>query len=118
MSLIAILYNSAFSGVYVPFLTLPWLFFFPKLFLKHPQTTTLPSCISFSLGWLWSQPPVQCYDLSSIIIQAISLPDLMHYELCDESIHHVNCIIIRDLIWAISKWPSSFPYFFQFKPEF
>ena len=27
-------------------------------------------------------------------------------------IYHFYCIIIRDLIWFISEWPSSFPYFF------
>ena len=28
-----------------------FLLFFSQLFVKPPQTTTLPSCISFSLGW-------------------------------------------------------------------
>ena len=31
---------------------------------------------------------------------------------------HFHCIIIRDLIWVISKWSSGFPYFLQFKSEF
>ena len=47
------------------------LLFFPQLFVKPLQTTT-----SFSLGWFWSLPPVQCY----------------------ESICHLHCTIIRDLI--------------------
>ena len=29
-----------------------------------------------------------------------------------------SCIIIRDLILVISEWPSDFPYFLQFEPEF
>ena len=45
-----------------PFLPCLSLLFFPQLFVKPPQTTTLPSCISFALGWFWSLPPVQCYE--------------------------------------------------------
>ena len=48
-------------GYIFPFLPGFPLLFFPQLFVKPPQTTTLPSCISFSLGWFWSLPPVQCY---------------------------------------------------------
>ena len=33
--------------------------FFSQLFVKHPQTTTSPSCTSFSLRWFWS-PSIQC----------------------------------------------------------
>ena len=86
----------------------PWLFllFFPQLFVKPPQTTTLPSCISFFLGgggWFWSLPPVR-----HSVYQIYSL----------ESICHLHCIIIRNLIQVIPEWPSSFLYFLQFKPEF
>ena len=51
-----------FSAGYIfPFL--PWLLllFFPHIFVKSPQTTTLPSCVSFSLGWFQSLSPIQCY---------------------------------------------------------
>ena len=41
-------------GYILPFLPCLLLFFFPQLFTKSPQTTTLLSCISFSLGWFWS----------------------------------------------------------------
>ena len=58
-----------------------WLYlsrlFFPWLFVKPPQTTTLPSCISFSLGWFWLLLPVQCYKPPSILLQAFCLPDLI-----------------------------------------
>ena len=33
------------------------LLYFPQLLVRPLQTTTLPSCISFSLGWFWSLPP-------------------------------------------------------------
>ena len=33
-----------------------WSITFSQLFIKPPQTTTLSSCISFSLGWFWLPP--------------------------------------------------------------
>ena len=33
--------------------------------------------ISFSWGWFWSLPPVQCYEPSSIVLQALCLSDLI-----------------------------------------
>ena len=42
-----------------------------QLFVRPPQTTTLPSCISFSLGWFWSLPLVQCYGPLPRILQAL-----------------------------------------------
>ena len=44
LSFLAILWNSAFSWVCFSLL------FFPQPFVKSPQTTTLPSCISFVEG--------------------------------------------------------------------
>ena len=67
--------------------------FFSQIFVKPPQTTTLPSCISFSLGWFWSLPPLQYYELPSVLLEALCLPGLI-----PESIFHFYCIIIRDLI--------------------
>ena len=64
-------------GYIFPFLLCLLLLFFPQLFEKPPQNTTLPSCISLSLGWFWSLPPVQCYEPPSIALQALSLPDLI-----------------------------------------
>ena len=54
--LLAIPWNCAFSWVYLSLSPLPVALFFPRLFVKPPQTITLPSCISFSLGWFWSVP--------------------------------------------------------------
>ena len=42
--------------------------FFSQLFVRPPQT---PFCISLSSGWFWSPPHVQCYKLSSIVLQAV-----------------------------------------------
>ena len=48
LSLLDILWNSAFSWVYISLLLCFSLVFFPELFLKPSQTTT---SLSFSLGW-------------------------------------------------------------------
>ena len=54
-----------------PFLPCHLLFVFPQLFVKLPQTTTLPSCISFSFGWFRSLSPVQL--LTSVHSSSITL---------------------------------------------
>ena len=56
------------SGIYIiSFLLCLSRLFFPQLFAQPPQTTTLPSCISFSLWWFWSLPLVQCNQPLSIV---------------------------------------------------
>ena len=59
LSLLAILWNSAFRRVYL-FLLCVLHLFFSQLFLRPPQTTILPFCISFSWGWSCSPPSAQC----------------------------------------------------------
>ena len=86
------------------------LLFFSQLFIRPPQTTILPFCISCPWGWSWSLPPVQCHEPLSIVLQALSVLIL-------ESISHFHCII-RDLIYVIPEWSSGFPYFLQLKSEF
>ena len=73
LSLLAILWNSAFRWVYLSFSPLPLLLFFSQLFVRPPQTTIFPFCISLSWGSFWSLPPVQCYEPPSIILQALCL---------------------------------------------
>ena len=79
-SLLAILWNSGTQhlfGCIFPFLPCFLLLFSAALCVKPPQTTTLPFCISFSLGWFWSLTLVQWYKLPSIVFQAFCLPDLI-----------------------------------------
>ena len=45
----------------VSFLCL-YLFFFSQLFVKPPQTTILPFCVSFSCEWSLSLSPAQCHE--------------------------------------------------------
>ena len=49
-SLLAILWNSAIRWVYLLFPPLPFTSLFSLLFVRPPQTTILPFCISFSWG--------------------------------------------------------------------
>ena len=53
------------------------LLFLSQLFVRPPQTTILPFCISFSWGWSWSLPPVQCHKPPSIILQALCVSYLI-----------------------------------------
>ena len=92
LSLLAILWNSAFKWEYPSFSPLLLLPVFSQLFVRSPQTTILPFCISSSWGWFWSPPPVQCYEPLSIILQVLCQIQSL------ESICNFHCIIIRDLI--------------------
>jgi len=71
LSLLAILWNSDFSGYIFSFLLCLSLLFFSQLFVRPPQTAILPFCISFSWGWSWSLPPVWCHEPPSIVLQAL-----------------------------------------------
>ena len=63
-SLLAILWTSTFCWVYLSLslLTPCLMLLFSQLFVKPPQTSTLPSCTSFSFWWFWSLLSVQCYE--------------------------------------------------------
>ena len=67
-SYLSLVFSGTLHSVECIFPILPCLLllFFSQLFVKPPQTTTLPSCISFSLVWFWSLPPVQCYKPPSV----------------------------------------------------
>ena len=57
------------NGYIFPFLLCLQLLLFSQLFVRPPQTTILPFCISFSWEWTWSLLPVQCHEPSSIAFQ-------------------------------------------------
>ena len=80
-------------GYIFSFLPCLSLLFFLQLFVSPPQITTLPSCFSFFGGGFCQLLPVQFMDLcpqffKHSVYQIESL----------ESIHHLHCTIIRDLI--------------------
>ena len=51
LSLLAILWNSAFKWVYLSFSPLPLASLLFSLFVRPPQTTIFTFCVSFSWGW-------------------------------------------------------------------
>ena len=61
-------------GISFPFVLCLSLILF-QLFVRPPQTTSLPFRFSFSWGWPWSLPPVQCLETPSIVLQALCLSD-------------------------------------------
>ena len=77
LSVLAVLWNSAFKQVYLSFS--PWflLLFFSQIFVRPPQTAILLFCISFSWGWSCSLSPLQGHKPSSIVHQALCLSDLV-----------------------------------------
>ena len=77
LSLLDILWNSAFSCVYLSFCLCLSVFSFSQLFVRPPQTTTLPFYISFSRGSPCSLSPIQCHEPPSIVLQALCLSDLI-----------------------------------------
>ena len=72
LSLLAILWNSAFKWVYLFFFLLCLsLLFFSQLFVSPPLTAIFPFSISFSWGWSCSLPPVQYHKPPPIVLQAL-----------------------------------------------
>ena len=78
-SYLSLLFSGILPSVGYVFLLLPFLslLFYPQLFVKLPQTTTFPPSISFYWEWFWSPPPVQCYELQYIVLQALYIPELI-----------------------------------------
>jgi len=77
LSLLVILWNSAFRWLYLLFLLCFSLLFFLQLLTKPPQRAILLFCISFSWGWSWSLSPVQYHRPLSIVHQALCLSELV-----------------------------------------
>ena len=77
LSLLVILWNSAFKWIYLSFSPL---FFTSLLFTvicKASSDSHFAFCISFSWGWSSSLCPVQCHEPPSIVLQALCLSDLV-----------------------------------------
>ena len=77
LSLLSILWISAFKWVYLTFILCLLHLFFSQLFVRLPQTSIFSIYISFSWGWSWSLPPLQCHEASSIVHQVLHLSDLI-----------------------------------------
>ena len=71
LSLLAILWNSAFKWEYLSFSPLLFASLLFRAVWRPPQTTILPFCISFPWGWSWSLSPIQCHEPLSIVHQVL-----------------------------------------------
>ena len=71
LSLLAILWNSAFKWVYLSFSPLLFASLLFTAILRPPQTAILLFRISFRWGLSWSLCPVQCHKHPSIVHQSL-----------------------------------------------
>ena len=112
LPLLGILWNSAFCWVYRSLSPLLFTLFFSQLFVKPPQTTILPSCISFSLGWFWSLPPGQCFYIYLFTVME-SVPSFPHFilfifylSICTHKFIFFLSVILFILMLKLSQsWP-------------
>ena len=72
LSLLAILWNSAFRWIYFSFSPLFLAYLLFSAICKASSDNHLSFCIS-SWGWFWSPLPVQCHEPPSIVLQALCL---------------------------------------------
>ena len=91
LSLLALLWNSAFKWIYLSFSPLLFASFLFAAICKASQPFRFSACF-FSWGWSWSLPPVQCHEPPSIVHQALYQIEFL------KSISHFHCIITRDFI--------------------
>ena len=65
-------FGTLHSNRYIfPFLLGLSLLFLFQLFVRPPQTAILPFCSSFSWGWFWLPPHVQCHEHPAIVLWAL-----------------------------------------------
>ena len=101
LPLLPILWKSAFSWVYLS-LSLCLLLLFSAIYVRPPQTTILPFCISFSSGCFWLPPSVQYYDPLSIVLQALCLPLIKRGPLEKEMANHFSILASKNP-WTVEK---------------
>ena len=77
LSLLALLWNSAFKWVYLSFSPLSLAFLLFSAVYKASSGNHFVILHFFSSGWFCSSPPVQCSEPSSIVLQALCLSDLI-----------------------------------------
>ena len=104
LSLLAILWNSAFSWVYLSFSPLPFTSLLFSDICKASSDPTLPFCFSFPWGWVLSPPPVQCREPLSVVLQALyQIPSL-------EFICHFHCITASSYLNGLVVFPTFFSF--------
>ena len=108
LSLLGILWKFVFSWVYLSLSPLLFTSLLSSAIWEPPQTTTLLSWISFSLGWFWSLTPIQCYESLSIDVQALCLSDLIPWIYLTLPLCNLKGFDLGHT-WIV-QW---FPYFLQ-----
>ena len=103
LSLLAIFRTLHSNGYIFPFLLCLSLLFFSQLFVSPPQITILLFCISFSWGWFWSLPPVQCHKPLSIVLQ-----ELYQIYLSLLLYNHKRLICFRSYLNGLELFPTFF----------
>ena len=113
LSLLAILWNSAFKWIYLPFSPLPVASLLSSAIWRLSQITILPFCISFSWGWSWSLSPIQCQEPPSIVLQALCLSFLIPWICLSLWLYSLKGFDLGHtwMVW----W---FSYFLQLKSDF
>ena len=76
-SYLSLLFSGTLHSVGYIFPFLPCLSLLFTAICKASSDNHFAFCISFSLGWFWLLPPVQCYVPLFIVLQALCLPDLI-----------------------------------------
>ena len=85
--------------------------FYSQIFVRPPQTTIFFFCISFSWGWFWSPPPVQCHESPSTVLQTLCLSDLIPWvylsvPLCNHKgfgfRSYLNCLVVFPTFFNLS----------------
>ena len=113
LSLLAILWNSAFKWEYLSFSPLLFTSLLFTAIYKASSDNHFAFLDFFSVGMVLI--PVSC-TMSRTSIHSSS--GCLSIRSSLKSISHFHCIVIRDLIYIIHEWSSGYPYFLQFKSEF
>ena len=77
LSLLDILWNSAFKWTYLFFSPLPLVSLLFSAICKASSDNHVAFLHFFSEGWFWSPTPVQCHKPPSIVLQALCVSDLI-----------------------------------------
>ena len=113
LSLLAILWNSAFKQVYLFSYPMP----FTSLHLSAICQVSSDNHFVFLhflfLRWSWSLPPVQCHEPPSIVLQALFLSDLILWIYLLLPLYNHKGFDLGH-----TKWSSVFCSFLEYKSEF
>ena len=102
-------YKTPFKGIYLSVSPLPFSSLLFSPICKASSDNHFAFLHFFFLGLFWSPPHVQCYEPLSIVLQSLWLSDLIPWIYLSLPLYNHK---------GFDLWPSAFPYFFQFKPEF